>query len=273
MEKDYYSILGIDRTASRAQITRAYRRLAAKYHPDKHQGNPLADLAEEKFKEINDAYHALTGGEISLEFNRRSEEKKRDYEITRDAKEFLYEGLIFYNEGNYANAILNFEKALKSSKAPSLYNLLGLAYLEEGKFKKAVDPLVSATRLDEENGKYYFDAGYAFYRLKIWDTAIQYFLDAYDLLKEGKRLGAACIYIAICNYNIGKSARAEFFLEEAVTYDPENNSYRLLLEEFRQSQESNSSQRIKIINRISRFAFSSRLEESIGNIFKTMFSK
>jgi len=273
LEKDYYSILGLDRTASRAQITQAYRRLAAQYHPDKHQGNPLADLAEEKFKEINEAYHALTGGDIPPEFIRKTEKKKKEYEITRDAKEFLYEGLIFYNEGNYRNAILNFEKALKSSKNPSLYNLLGLAYLEEGQSKKAVEPLVAATKLDEENGKYYFDAGYAFYRLKMWNAAIQYFLDAYDLLKERKRLGAACIYIAICNYNIGKNARAEFFLEEAVTYDPENSSYRLLLHEFRQSQEGNASQKMKIINKISRFAFSSRLEESIGNIFKTMFSK
>lgn len=272
MEKDYYSILGVDRTASRAQITRAYRRLAAQYHPDKHQGNPLADLAEEKFKEINEAYHALTGGDIPPEYGGKPAKKKK-HEIAKDAKEFLYEGLIFYNEGNYQNAIFNFEKALNISKSPSLYNLLGLAYIEQGEFKKAVDPLVTATKLDEENGKYYFDAGYAFYRLKMWNAAIQYFLDAYDMLKDNKRLGAACIYIAICSYNIGKSTRAEFFLEEAVNYDPENGSYRVLLQEFRQSQEAGSSQRARIINKINRFAFSSRLEESIGNIFKSMFSK
>lgn len=55
--KDYYRILGVDRQAKDDQIKRAYRKLAMKYHPDR---NPGDKQAEEKFKEINEAYQVLS---------------------------------------------------------------------------------------------------------------------------------------------------------------------------------------------------------------------
>ncbi len=55
--KDYYKILGIERNASEEEIKRAYRKLALKYHPDR---NPNNKEAEEKFKEINEAYQVLS---------------------------------------------------------------------------------------------------------------------------------------------------------------------------------------------------------------------
>ncbi len=54
--KDYYKILGVDRDADEQEIKRAYRKLALKYHPDK---NPDDQSAEERFKEINEAYEVL----------------------------------------------------------------------------------------------------------------------------------------------------------------------------------------------------------------------
>lgn len=56
---DPYSVLGVKQTASDDEIKRAYRELARKYHPDNYQNNPLADLAEEKMKEVNEAYDAV----------------------------------------------------------------------------------------------------------------------------------------------------------------------------------------------------------------------
>lgn len=55
---DYYSILGLSPTASPEEVRKAYKKLALQYHPDKNPGNPAA---EEKFKQINAAYQALTG--------------------------------------------------------------------------------------------------------------------------------------------------------------------------------------------------------------------
>lgn len=54
--KDYYKILGVNKGASAEEIKKAYRKLAVKYHPDK---NPDDKLAEEKFKELNEAYEVL----------------------------------------------------------------------------------------------------------------------------------------------------------------------------------------------------------------------
>ena len=60
--RDPYEVLGVKPGASEEEIKRAYRDLARKYHPDNYADNPLADLAQEKMKEINEAYEALTKG-------------------------------------------------------------------------------------------------------------------------------------------------------------------------------------------------------------------
>ena len=53
---DPYQVLGVSPSASDEEIKRAYRELVKKYHPDNYNDNPLADLAEAKMKEINEAY-------------------------------------------------------------------------------------------------------------------------------------------------------------------------------------------------------------------------
>ena len=60
--RDPYEVLGVSPDADDDEVKRAYRDLARKYHPDNYQNNPLADLAEEKMKEINEAYDAITRG-------------------------------------------------------------------------------------------------------------------------------------------------------------------------------------------------------------------
>ncbi|UKL14472.1 DnaJ C-terminal domain-containing protein [Dissulfurimicrobium hydrothermale] len=74
--KDYYKVLGVSKTATPDEIKKAFRRLAMKYHPDKNKGDRAA---EERFKEINEAYAVLSDPEKkkqydtfgSSEFNRR----------------------------------------------------------------------------------------------------------------------------------------------------------------------------------------------------------
>ncbi len=54
-----YEVLGISPNASNDEVKKAYRDLSRKYHPDSYVDNPLADLAEEKFKEVQEAYDQI----------------------------------------------------------------------------------------------------------------------------------------------------------------------------------------------------------------------
>ena len=59
-KRDYYEVLGVDKKADDATIKKAFRTLAKKYHPDL---NPNDKEAEEKFKEVNEAYGVLSDPE------------------------------------------------------------------------------------------------------------------------------------------------------------------------------------------------------------------
>tara|TARA_R110002049_G_scaffold265234_3_gene441360 strand:- start:1540 stop:2418 length:879 start_codon:yes stop_codon:yes gene_type:complete len=64
--KDYYNILGVPKTATEAEIKKAFRKLAVKYHPDKNQGDKVA---EEKFKEANEANEVLSNPEKRKQYD------------------------------------------------------------------------------------------------------------------------------------------------------------------------------------------------------------
>lgn len=67
-KKDYYEVLGVPRDATEEEIKKAFRKLARKYHPDVNRDNPKA--AEEKFKEINEAYEVLSNPERRAQYDR-----------------------------------------------------------------------------------------------------------------------------------------------------------------------------------------------------------
>lgn len=73
--KDYYKILGIDRSASDEEIKKAYRELVKKYHPDKNPPK-MQEAASEKFKEVQEAFEALGG---------KRKERRAEYDARYDA--------------------------------------------------------------------------------------------------------------------------------------------------------------------------------------------
>ena len=66
MKRDYYEILGVAKNASAEELKKSYRKLAIKYHPDR---NPDDDTAENKFKEIAEAYSVLSDEQKRAEYD------------------------------------------------------------------------------------------------------------------------------------------------------------------------------------------------------------
>src|ERR671934_2236427 len=66
-KRDYHKVLDVPKTATEAEIRKAYRKLAMKYHPDR---NPNDKEAEERFKEINEAYQVLSDAKKRAHYDR-----------------------------------------------------------------------------------------------------------------------------------------------------------------------------------------------------------
>ncbi|MCQ2545090.1 MAG: J domain-containing protein [Clostridia bacterium] len=131
-----YEVLGVREGASEAEIKAAYKELAKKYHPDKYVDNPLADLAEQKMQEINEAYDMLMkngagagfaganygGGSTRTDFmqvRRDIDQGNLDAALTalnnsanRNAEWFFLRGVVASRKGWYDDARNNLETAV-----------------------------------------------------------------------------------------------------------------------------------------------------------------
>lgn len=89
--QDYYQILGIERNATEKEIKTAYRKLARKWHPDLHTEKDKA-AAEEKFKEINEAYEVLSDQEKRAKYDRLGSSWRdgQDFQPPPDMEGFQY---------------------------------------------------------------------------------------------------------------------------------------------------------------------------------------
>jgi curved DNA-binding protein len=109
--KDFYEILGVQKNASESDIKTAYRRMAMKYHPDRNPGDASA---EEKFKEINQAYETLSNSQL-----------KANYDAAQTNSGFFTHGsrkTWTFNENNLDDFYEIFGHAYKTGNTGTRYN-------------------------------------------------------------------------------------------------------------------------------------------------------
>lgn len=159
---DPYEVLGVSRNATDDQIRAAYRELVKKYHPDKYQDNPLADLAEEKLREVNEAYDAIMkersgqsqgsgyqgaggyssgyagagaySGENAADFrtvrqyidagNLAAAQAKLDSIPVKNAEWIFLSGMISYKKGWYDDAISKVDQAISMAPNNQEYRMI-----------------------------------------------------------------------------------------------------------------------------------------------------
>lgn len=156
--RDPYEVLGIKPGASEDEIKRAYRDLARKYHPDNYQNNPLADLAEEKMKAINEAYDALTkkgGSGYQSQGSQQSsyQSQQKSYGYTRGGADPLYMQVrSAINMGNLVQA----DQLLRTSPRQDAewHFLTGSVAYRKGWLDEAARHIQIACQMEPGNGEY-----------------------------------------------------------------------------------------------------------------------
>ena len=157
---DPYRVLGVDPSASDDEVKRAYRELARKYHPDNYQNNPLADLAEEKMKEINAAYEAITkeragrgSGSQSTYGSAGSYQRSGGYQQQGSSSGTIYQqARQAINLGDLNRA----EQLLRTAPTQNgeWHFLMGSIAYRKGWLDEAMQHYQMACRLDPTNGEY-----------------------------------------------------------------------------------------------------------------------
>jgi curved DNA-binding protein CbpA len=155
--RDPYEVLGVSSSATDDEIKKAYRELARKYHPDNYQDNPLADLAEEKMKEINEAYDAINkmrsgGGNSSYQSNYQSGyQTQQSYQRSSSGGSTYAQARQYINAGNLDGA----ERLLQGcGKNGEWYFLMGSIAYRRGWMDEARQNYQIACQMEPGNMEY-----------------------------------------------------------------------------------------------------------------------
>lgn len=146
-----YEVLGVNPNASEEEIKAAYKKLARKYHPDNYSDNPLSDLAEEKMKEINEAYDAIMsqkrGGSNGSGTSGNSYGGYSDSGVFADVRRFISQNRI-----EEAQEIL--DGVSISDRNAEWYFLNGSVLYRKGWYDDAFTSFSTACRMDPNNLEY-----------------------------------------------------------------------------------------------------------------------
>ena len=182
---DPYKVLGVTPQTSDDDVKRAYRELARKYHPDNYVNNPLADLAETRMKEINEAYDMIMnerrnpaggssgqqqsyGGFYSGGYQQGYGQQDGDWDFGFDPFGFGF-GFGGYQQGNLGMAEALLQRA--AGRDAEWFYLTGTVYYRKGWYDEAARAYTQACQMDPSNAEYqhalqnlHLSGGYGGYR-------------------------------------------------------------------------------------------------------------
>ena len=142
---DPYKVLGVAKDATDEEIKKAYRNLARKYHPDNYVNNPLADLVEEKMKEINEAYDTIQKQRSAQNGTNSSSSSGVSFAQIR----------ILINQGRFSEAGTYLDYVPVSDRNAEWNFLKGCVLAKRGYYYDAQKYYETACYLDPENAEYH----------------------------------------------------------------------------------------------------------------------
>ena len=158
-----YEVLGVPETASDEEIRKAYRELVKKYHPDQYRDNPLESLAQEKLKEVNEAYDMImkqrqgnggrrsgSAGSSNAGYGAGGYSGTSSYAGPHAAEFARVRNMINANDIAGARALLD---SISTRNAEWFY-LDGVICLRVGSYAKARESIGKAVDMDPNNGEY-----------------------------------------------------------------------------------------------------------------------
>jgi len=145
-----YEVLGIKEGAGEDEVKRAYRELVKKYHPDQYRDNPLSKLAEEKLREINEAYDYLMKNGFA---GKGKGPRNNGSQWNNQNDSSLFNQIrVNINNGNtgLAEDMLN----RSGTRNAEWYYLKGLIFLRKGWYDEAFTHMQTAVNMEPSNFEY-----------------------------------------------------------------------------------------------------------------------
>lgn len=156
--KNPYEVLGVSENATDEEIKSAYKALAKKYHPDNYVDSPLADLANEKMKEINEAYDTITdmrkngGSANSSGYSSGSSNSYAGYGYSGNSQFHSIRMLI--NSGRILDAERMLNNIPQSQRNAEWFFLNGMVMMNKGWSEQAYSCFRQAYTMDPNNPEY-----------------------------------------------------------------------------------------------------------------------